>query len=118
MIPEAPALITAAFTLGVQPTGWIAARGTWPLVAPMLAAGTVILTVALVGQTLITVLEANRIRNRHAFRLVFAGQEPHSSASGDDPGRAASRGGGTFGRIAARGRAAPSSPSGRDHGHR
>src|SRR6185437_5037816 len=36
--------------------------GTWPLVAPMLAAGFVILTGVFAGQTLSTVLEATRIR--------------------------------------------------------
>jgi arabinosyltransferase B len=82
LIPAALAVITAAFTLGVQPTGLIAVAalvaggrpilrilvhrhrlvGTWPLVAPMLAAGSVILTVVFADQTLSTVLEATRIR--------------------------------------------------------
>ena len=82
MTPAALAVITAAFTLGVQPTGLIAVAaliaggrpilrilvrrhrlvGTWPLVAPMLAAGSVILTVVFADQTLSTVLEATRIR--------------------------------------------------------
>lgn len=80
--PAALAVVTAAFTLGVQPTGLIAVAalvaggrpivrimvkrhrlvGTWPLVAPMLAAGFVILTVVFADQTLSTVLEATRIR--------------------------------------------------------
>lgn len=82
LTPAALAVITAAFTLGVQPTGLIAVAalvaggrpilrilvrrhrvvGTWPLVAPMLAAGTVTLTVVFADQTLATVLEATRIR--------------------------------------------------------
>ena len=82
LTPAAFAVITAAFTLGVQPTGLIAVAalvaggrpilrilvhrhrivGTWPLVAPMLAAGFVILTVVFADQTLSTVLEATRIR--------------------------------------------------------
>ncbi|ORU95584.1 arabinosyltransferase domain-containing protein [Mycobacterium bohemicum] len=82
LTPAALAVVTAAFTLGVQPTGLIAVAalvaggrpilrifvhrhrvvGTWPLVAPMLAAGTVILTVVFADQTLATVLEATRIR--------------------------------------------------------
>ena len=82
LTPAALAVITAAFTLGVQPTGLIAVAalvaggrpilrilvhrhrlvGTWPLVAPILAAGTVILTVVFADQTLSTVLEATRIR--------------------------------------------------------
>jgi arabinosyltransferase B len=82
MTPAALAVVTAAFTLGVQPTGLIAVAalvaggrpilrilvhrhrvvGTWPLVAPMLAAGFVILTVVFADQTLSTVLEATRIR--------------------------------------------------------
>ncbi|HEY9303474.1 MAG TPA: arabinosyltransferase domain-containing protein [Mycobacterium sp.] len=82
MTPAALGVITAAFTLGVQPTGLIAVAaliaggrpilrilvrrhrlvGTWPLVAPMLAAGSVILTVVFADQTLSTVLEATRIR--------------------------------------------------------
>ena len=82
LTPAALAIVTAAFTLGVQPTGLIAVAalvaggrpilrilarrrrmvGTWPLIAPMLAAGTVILTVVFADQTLSTVLEATRIR--------------------------------------------------------
>ena len=82
LTPAALAVVAAAFTLGVQPTGLIAVAalvaggrpilrilvrrhrlvGTWPLVAPMLAAGSVILTVVFVDQTLATVLEATRIR--------------------------------------------------------
>lgn len=82
LTPAALAVVTAAFTLGVQPTGLIAVAalvaggrpilrilvkrhrlvGTWPLVAPMLAASTVILTVVFADQTLSTVLEATRIR--------------------------------------------------------
>ena len=82
MTPAALAVIAAAFTLGIQPTGLIAVAallaggrpllrilvrrhrvvGTWPLVAPLLAAGTVILTVVFADQTLATVLEATRIR--------------------------------------------------------
>ena len=82
MTPAALAVIAAAFTLGIQPTGLIAVAallaggrpllrilvrrhrilGTWPLVAPLLAAGTVVLTVVFADQTLATVLEATRIR--------------------------------------------------------
>ena len=82
MTPAALAILTAAFTLGIQPTGLIAVAallaggrpilrilvrrhrivGTWPLVAPLLAAGTVVLTVVFADQTLATVLEATRIR--------------------------------------------------------
>lgn len=36
--------------------------GTWPLIAPLLAAGTVVLAVVFADQTLATVLEATRIR--------------------------------------------------------
>ena len=74
--------MTAAFTLGIQPTGLIAVAallaggrpllrilvrrhrivGTWPLVAPLLAAGTIVLTVIFFDQTFATVLEATRIR--------------------------------------------------------
>ncbi|OBF15403.1 arabinosyltransferase [Mycobacterium kubicae] len=84
LTPAALAIIAAAFTLGVQPTGLIAVAalvaggrpilrilvrrhrlvGTLPLVAPMLAAGTVILTVVFVDQTLSTVLEATRVRSK------------------------------------------------------
>jgi arabinosyltransferase B len=83
MTPAALAVVTAAFTLGVQPTGLIAVAalvaggrpilrilvhrhrlvGTWPLVAPLLAAGSVVLTVVFADQTLATVLEATRIRS-------------------------------------------------------
>jgi arabinosyltransferase B len=82
MTPAALAILTAAFTLGIQPTGLIAVAallaggrpilrilvkrhrivGTWPLVAPLLAAGTVVLTVVFADQTFATVLEATRIR--------------------------------------------------------
>ncbi len=82
LTPAALAIVTAAFTLGMQPTGLIAVAallaggrpllrilvrrhrvfGTWPLVAPLLAAGTVVLTVVFADQTLATVLEATRIR--------------------------------------------------------
>ncbi|KGI71208.1 arabinosyltransferase domain-containing protein [Mycolicibacterium rufum] len=82
LTPAALAITTAAFTLGIQPTGLIAVAalvaggrpilrilmrrralvGTWPLVAPLLAAGTVVLTVVFADQTLATVLEATRIR--------------------------------------------------------
>ena len=82
MTPAALAVLTAAFTLGIQPTGLIAVAallaggrpllrilvrrhrivGTWPLVAPLLAAGTVVLTVVFADQTFATVLEATRIR--------------------------------------------------------
>ena len=82
MTPAALAIVAAAFTLGIQPTGLIAVAallaggrpllrilvrrhrlvGTWPLVLPLLAAGTVVLTVIFADQTLATVLEATRIR--------------------------------------------------------
>ncbi|OFJ53988.1 arabinosyltransferase [Mycolicibacterium grossiae] len=82
LTPAALGITTAAFTLGIQPTGLIAvaallaggrpilrivmrrrgAVGTWALVAPLLAAGTVILPVVFADQTLATVLEATRIR--------------------------------------------------------
>ncbi|MGH3675024.1 MAG: arabinosyltransferase domain-containing protein [Mycobacterium sp.] len=82
MTPAALAVVAAAFTLGIQPTGLIAVAallaggrpllrilvrrhrivGTWPVVAPLLAAGTVVLTVVFADQTLATVLEATRIR--------------------------------------------------------
>ncbi|MBY0441098.1 MAG: arabinosyltransferase domain-containing protein [Mycobacteriaceae bacterium] len=82
LIPAALAMITAAFTLGIQPTGLIAVAalvaggrpilrilvrrhrlvGTWALVAPLLAAGCVVLTVVFADQTLRAVLEATRIR--------------------------------------------------------
>ena len=82
LTPAALAVVTAAFTLGMQPTGLIAVAallaggrpllrilvrrhrvfGTWPLVAPLLATGTVVLTVVFADQTFATVLEATRIR--------------------------------------------------------
>ncbi|HZQ32860.1 MAG TPA: arabinosyltransferase domain-containing protein [Mycobacterium sp.] len=83
MTPAALAIVAAAFTLGIQPTGLIAVAallaggrpilrilvrrhriiGTWPLVAPLLAAGFVVLTVVFADQTLATVMEATRIRS-------------------------------------------------------
>ncbi|KUI28386.1 arabinosyltransferase [Mycobacterium sp. IS-1742] len=82
LTPAALAVTTAAFTLGIQPTGLIAVAalvaggrpilrilmrrrqtvGIWPLLAPLLAAGTVVLAVVFADQTLSTVLEATRIR--------------------------------------------------------
>ncbi|MGU3502735.1 arabinosyltransferase domain-containing protein [Mycobacterium sp. C31M] len=82
LTPAALAIVTAAFTLGIQPTGLIAVAalvaggrpilriimrrragvGLLPLLAPLLAAGTVILAVVMADQTLATVLEATRIR--------------------------------------------------------
>jgi len=82
LTPAALAVVTAAFTLGIQPTGLIAVAaliaggrpllrilvrrhrviGTWPLVAPLLAAGFVVLTMVFADQTLATVLEATRVR--------------------------------------------------------
>ena len=82
LTPAALATLTAAFTLGIQPTGLIAVAaliaggrpilrivmrrralvGTLPLIAPLLAAGTVILTVVFADQTIATVLEATKIR--------------------------------------------------------
>ncbi|KAA0097747.1 arabinosyltransferase [Mycolicibacterium sp. P1-18] len=82
LTPAALAIVSAAFTLGIQPTGLIAVAallaggrpllrilvrrhrvvGTWPLVLPLLAAGTIILAVVFADQTLATVLEATRIR--------------------------------------------------------
>ncbi|MCV7283582.1 arabinosyltransferase [Mycolicibacterium flavescens] len=82
LTPAAFAIITAAFTLGIQPTGLIAVAalvaggrpllrilvrrrrvvGVWPLLLPLLAAGTVILPVVFADQTIATVLEATRIR--------------------------------------------------------
>ena len=82
LTPAALAIISAAFTLGIQPTGLIAVAallaggrpilrilvkrrrevGTWPLVLPLLAASFVVLTVVFVNQTLAGVLEATRIR--------------------------------------------------------
>jgi arabinosyltransferase B len=82
LTPAALAIVSAAFTLGIQPTGLIAVAallaagrpllrilvqrrrvvGVWPLVLPLLAAGFVILTVVFADQTLATVLEATRIR--------------------------------------------------------
>ena len=82
LTPAALAIVVASFTLGIQPTGLIAVAallaggrpllrilvrrhrilGTWPLVAPLLAAGTVVLTVIFFDQTFATVLEATRIR--------------------------------------------------------
>jgi arabinosyltransferase B len=83
LTPAALAVVAAAFTLGIQPTGLIAVAalvaggrpilrilvhrhrlvGTLPLVAPLLAAGFVVLTVVFADQTLATVLEATRIRS-------------------------------------------------------
>ncbi len=96
MTPAALAIITAAFTLGIQPTGLIAVAallaggrpllrilvrrhrvvGTWPLVAPLLAAGTVVLTVVFADQTLATVLEATRIRTDDRSEPGVVHREP------------------------------------------
>lgn len=82
LTPAAMAIIVAAFTLGIQPTGLIAVAallaggrpimriiversktvGMWPLLAPLAAAGCVVLTVVFADQTLAAVLEATRVR--------------------------------------------------------
>jgi arabinosyltransferase B len=82
LTPAALAIATAAFTLGIQPTGLIAVAallaggrpllrilvqrrrlvGLWCLLLPLLAAGTVVLAIVFADQTLATVLEATRIR--------------------------------------------------------
>jgi arabinosyltransferase B len=82
LTPAALAIAVAAFTLGIQPTGLIGVAallaggrpivrilvkrrklvGTWPLILPLLAAGTVVLTAVFADQTLSAVLEATRIR--------------------------------------------------------
>ena len=82
LTPAALAIIAAAFTLGIQPTGLIAVAallaggrpllrilvrrrrdvGVWPLVLPLAAAGTLVLTAVFADQTISTVLEATRIR--------------------------------------------------------
>ena len=82
LTPAALAIIAAAFTLGIQPTGLIAVAallaggrpllrilvrrrrdvGVWPLILPLAAAGTLVLTAVFADQTISTVLEATRIR--------------------------------------------------------
>jgi arabinosyltransferase B len=82
LTPAALAITAAAFTLGIQPTGLIGVAallaggrpivrilvkrrklvGTWPLILPLAAAGTVVLTAVFADQTFSTVLEATRIR--------------------------------------------------------
>ena len=82
LTPAALAIVAAAFTLGVQPTGLIAVAallaggrpilrivarrrattGLLPLLAPLAAAGFVVLTVVFADQTLASVIEATRIR--------------------------------------------------------
>ncbi|ABL06856.1 arabinosyltransferase EmbB [Mycobacterium ulcerans] len=84
LTPAALAIISAAFTLGVQPTGLIAVAalvaggrpilrilvkrrrqvGALPLLSPMLAAGTIILTVVFADQNLSTMFEATRVRGK------------------------------------------------------
>jgi arabinosyltransferase B len=80
--PIAVAIVVAAFTLGIHPTGLVAvgallassrliirivvtrARvvGIWPLLLPLASAGFVVLTVVFADQTYSTVLEATRVR--------------------------------------------------------
>jgi arabinosyltransferase B len=82
LTPAALAIVAAAFTLGIQPTGLIAVAallaggrpilrivahrrtitGLWPLLAPIAAAGFVVLTIVFADQTLASVIEATRIR--------------------------------------------------------
>ncbi|MDX1874770.1 arabinosyltransferase domain-containing protein [Mycolicibacterium sp. 120266] len=82
LTPVALAVVVAAFTLGIQPTGLIAvaallaggrpilriitrrarAVGVWPLLLPLAAAGLVVLTVVFADQTIATVAEATRVR--------------------------------------------------------
>ncbi|MUL80824.1 MULTISPECIES: arabinosyltransferase domain-containing protein [unclassified Mycolicibacterium] len=80
--PVGLAIIVAAFTLGIQPTGIIAvavllaggrpivriivtrakAVGIWPILLPLAAAGVVVLTVIFADQTLAAVREATTVR--------------------------------------------------------
>lgn len=80
--PVGLAIVVAAFTLGIQPTGIIAvavllaggrpivriivtrakAVGIWPVLAPLAAAGFVVLTVIFADQTLAAVREATAVR--------------------------------------------------------
>jgi len=82
LAPAALAILSAAFTLGIQPTGLIAVAallaggrpvlriivarrrtfGILPTLAPLAAAGFVVLTVVFADQTIATVLEATRVR--------------------------------------------------------
>ncbi|NLU84781.1 arabinosyltransferase domain-containing protein [Rhodococcus sp. HNM0569] len=82
LLPAAIAVLVGAFTLAAAPTGLMCVAallagarpmirivvrrhrlvGTLPLVAPILAAGTVVLVVVFGDQTLATVLEATRVR--------------------------------------------------------
>ncbi len=80
--PVGLAIVVAAFTLGIQPTGLIAVAvllaggrpivriivergrkvGIWPVVLPLAAAGVVVLTVVFADQTLAAVREATAVR--------------------------------------------------------
>ncbi|MUL67149.1 arabinosyltransferase [Mycobacterium sp. CBMA 234] len=80
--PAALAIVVAAFTLGIQPTGLIAVAallaggrplvriivsrartvGIWPALLPLAAAGFVVLTVVFADQTFAAVLEATKVR--------------------------------------------------------
>ncbi|MHA3022668.1 arabinosyltransferase domain-containing protein [Mycobacterium sp. BMJ-28] len=82
LTPVALAIVVAAFTLGIQPTGLIAvaallaggrpilriitrrarAVGIWPVLLPLAAAGLVVLAVVFADQSIATVLEATRVR--------------------------------------------------------
>ena len=82
LTPVGLAIIVAAFTLGVQPTGIIAVAvllaggrpivriivarartvGIWPVLLPLAAAGFVVLTVVFADQTLAAVREATAVR--------------------------------------------------------
>lgn len=82
LTPVALAIVVAAFTLGIQPTGLIAVAallaggrpilriitrrardaGIWPVLLPLAAAGLVVLAVVFADQTIATVAEATRVR--------------------------------------------------------
>jgi arabinosyltransferase B len=93
LTPVGLAIIVAAFTLGIQPTGIIAVAvllaagrpivriivsrartiGIWPALLPLAAAGFVVLTVVFADQTLAAVREATAVRteNLRYFYLIL-----------------------------------------------
>jgi arabinosyltransferase B len=83
LLPAAVAILIAAFSLGAAPTGLMCVAallagarpmvrilvrrhrevGAWPLISPLLAAGTVVLVVVFADQTFAGVREATRVRS-------------------------------------------------------
>ncbi len=105
LTPAALAIFSAAFTLGIQPTGLIAVAALvaggrpilriimrrrrssvlWPLLAPLLAAGTVILAVVFADQTIRNGAGGHQDSHRHRAQPGVVHREPAATTTWSCP---------------------------------